>query len=86
MKVVKNIQRSCEKLLSLNYKLVSGGTDNHLALIDMRSKGVNGSIMEALMNELKISINKNTVPGDKSALMPSAIRIGSPAMTTRGLK
>ena len=84
--MIKNIQKACEKLVKLDYNLVTGGTDNHLALIDMRNKGVNGSLMEAILNDVKISINKNTVPGDKSALLPSAIRIGSPAMTTRGLK
>ncbi len=52
----------------------------------MRSKGVDGARMELILNDLCIYINKNTVPGDKSALLPSAIRIGSPAMTTRGLK
>ena len=52
----------------------------------MRSKGVDGARMELLLNDLSIYINKNTIPGDKSALLPSAIRIGSPAMTTRGLK
>lgn len=52
----------------------------------MRSKGVDGARMELLLNELCIYINKNTVPGDKSPLIPSAIRIGSPPMTTRGLK
>ena len=59
---------------------------NHLFLLDMRNKGVDGARMELLLNDLAIYINKNTIPGDKSALLPSAIRIGSPAMTTRGLK
>lgn len=66
--------------------IVSGGTDNHLFLTDMRSKGIDGARIESLMNLISISINKNTVPGDKSALNPSGIRIGSPAMTTRGCK
>jgi len=61
-------------------------TDNHLFVTDMRSKGVDGGRIEAVMNEISIAINKNTVPGDKSALIPSGIRIGSPAMTTRGCK
>jgi glycine hydroxymethyltransferase len=52
----------------------------------MRSKGIDGGRIEAVMNEISISINKNTVPGDKSALIPSGIRIGSPAMSTRGCK
>jgi glycine hydroxymethyltransferase len=52
----------------------------------MRSKGLDGARVELLTNEINIFLNKNTVPGDKSALTPSAIRVGSPAMTTRGLK
>lgn len=52
----------------------------------MRSKGIDGGRIEAVMNEISVSINKNTVPGDKSALIPSGIRIGSPGMTTRGCK
>lgn len=52
----------------------------------MRSKGIDGARMEAVMNHLAISINKNTIPGDKSALIPSGVRVGSPAMTTRGCK
>lgn len=52
----------------------------------MRSKGTDGGRIQAVMSEVSISINKNTVPGDKSALIPSGIRIGSPAMTTRGVK
>jgi glycine hydroxymethyltransferase len=73
-------------LLELKYNLVSGGTDNHLTVIDMRSKGLDGARMEVIMTEIAMSVNKNTVPGDKSALIPSGIRIGSPAMTTRGCK
>jgi glycine hydroxymethyltransferase len=75
-----------KKLIENGYQIVSGGTDNHLILVDMKSKGVDGVRMELLTNEINIYINKNTVPGDRSALNPSAIRIGSPAMTTRGLK
>lgn len=73
-------------MLGKGYNLVSGGTDTHLFVADMRSKGVDGGRIEAVMSEIAISINKNTVPGDKSALIPSGIRIGSPAMTTRGCK
>ena len=66
------------------YHVVSGGTDNHLFLLDMRSKKLDGARIETILNEIDMYINKNTVPGDKSALIPSGIRIGSPAMTTRG--
>ena len=75
-----------KKFVSLGYNLVSGGTDNHLILVDLRNKGLDGSKMETILNQLCIYLNKNTVPGDKSALLPSAIRIGSPPMTTRGFK
>lgn len=84
--VLLNIRRIAEKFISNGYVLPSGGTDNHLFLLDMRSKGLTGANAELILTELNISINKNTVPGDKSALNPSGIRIGSPAMTTRGLK
>lgn len=86
MKVLKNIKTASQFLQSQGYTIVSGGTDNHLFVTDMRSKGIDGGRIEAVMNEISISINKNTVPGDKSALIPSGIRIGSPAMTTRGCK
>ena len=84
MQILLNSKKASEYLLGKGYTLVSGGTDNHLFVIDMRCRGIDGGRMEAVMNELSISINKNTVPGDKSALIPSGIRIGSPAMTTRG--
>lgn len=84
--VLVNIKRLSSKLIENGYNIVSGDTDNHLILIDMRSKGLDGARVELLTNEINIFLNKNTVPGDKSALTPSAIRVGSPAMTTRGLK
>lgn len=80
------MKAGADYLQSKGYKLVSGGTDNHLCLLDMRSKGTDGARIEALTEHTLISLNKNTVPGDKSALVPSGIRIGSPAMTTRGCK
>merc|ERR1739845_270807 len=63
----------------------SGGTDNHLLLVNLRSKGVNGSKAEVVCERASIVLNKNTVPGDKSAMNPSGLRVGTPAMTTRGL-
>lgn len=86
MQVLKNMKAGVEYLQSKGYKIVSGGTDNHLCLIDMRSKGTDGGRIEALTDLTSLFLNKNTVPGDKSALIPSGIRIGSPAMTTRGCK
>ena len=65
---------------------MSGGTDNHLFVVDMTSKGTDGSRIEALLTEVCFAINKNTVPGDSKPLNPSGIRLGSPAMTTRGCK
>ena len=73
-------------MLGKGFDILSGGTDNHYFIVDMRSKGTDGGRIEALLSELNLSINKNTVPGDKSALIPSGIKIGSPAMTTRGCK
>jgi len=64
---------------------VSGGTDNHLLLINLRSKGVNGSKAEAVCEMASIVLNKNTIPGDKSAMSPNGLRVGTPAMTSRGL-
>lgn len=81
---MKNSKAGCQYLLDKGYSVVSGGTDNHLYTVDLRSKGTDGGRFEALSNEIALSINKNTVPGDKSALVPSGIRIGAPAMTTRG--
>jgi len=67
------------------HKLVSGGTDCHLLLLDLRPDSITGSKMEKLLDRAHITVNKNSVPGDKSALTPGGLRLGSPAMTTRGL-
>ena len=83
--VLKNCKRMSEALLAKKYSLVSGGTDNHLVLVDLRSKDIDGSRVEFLLELANIYVNKNTVPGDKSALIPSGLRLGSPAMTSRGL-
>ena len=72
-KVIKNIQAACKKVLEDGYHVVSGGTDNHLFLLDMRSKKLDGARIETILNEIDMYINKNTVPGDKSALIPSGI-------------
>lgn len=83
-RVVENMAGLAKYLIDRGYDLVSGGTDNHLALVDLKSKGVKGAQVERVCELANISLNKNTVPGDKSALMPSGIRLGTPAMTTRG--
>jgi len=68
------------------YDIVSGGTDNHLILIDLRNKGVTGKVAEEALGKAAITVNKNMVPFDtESPFVTSGIRIGAPAMTTRGL-
>ncbi|KAI1291901.1 Serine hydroxymethyltransferase, cytosolic [Halotydeus destructor] len=84
--VVRNAKRLAEKLQAAGYTCVSGGTDNHLVWVDLRSQSLNGSRAEKILEEISIACNKNTVPGDKSALNPSGIRLGTPALTTRGLQ
>ena len=66
------------------YSLVSGGTENHLMLVDLRPNGVDGARVESVLEMVSIAINKNTVPGDKSAFIPGGIRVGTPALTSRG--
>jgi glycine hydroxymethyltransferase len=84
--VVSNARRLAEKLQESGYTCVSGGTDNHLVWVDLRPQGLNGSRAEKVLEEISIACNKNTVPGDKSALNPGGIRLGTPALTTRGMK
>uniref|UniRef100_A0A2N9IIT1 Serine hydroxymethyltransferase n=1 Tax=Fagus sylvatica TaxID=28930 RepID=A0A2N9IIT1_FAGSY len=83
-KVVSNCRALASRLTELGYKLVSGGSDNHLVLLDLRPLGIDGARAEKILDLASITLNKNSVPGDKSALVPGGIRIGSPAMTTRG--
>ncbi|KAM9882940.1 serine hydroxymethyltransferase, mitochondrial [Verticillium dahliae] len=68
----------------LGYKLVGGGTENHLVLLDLKPQGIDGSRVERVLELVGVASNKNTVPGDRSALVPGGLRIGTPAMTTRG--
>ncbi len=84
--VVANSKAMCDELIKRGYKIVTGGTDTHLFSIDLRSVGLNGSKGEKVLEEISIAINKNTCPGDKSALTPSGIRIGTPALTSRNFK
>jgi glycine hydroxymethyltransferase len=87
MQVRSNAKTMAEKFVALDYRILSGGTDNHLMLIDLRNKNVSGKQAEHLLHEAGITLNKNMVPfDDKSAFVTSGIRIGTPAMTTRGLK
>ena len=83
--VLKNSAAMAKALMSKGYTLVSGGTENHLVLVDLRDKDVDGARVERVLELVDINCNKNTVPGDKSALQPHGLRVGAPAMTTRGL-
>ena len=85
--VVKNAAALGEVLKSFGFNLVSGGTDNHLLLVDLRSKDVTGQDAELMLDDAGITVNKNMVPGDpQTSLVTSGIRIGTPAVTTRGMK
>ena len=76
-----------DELIKQGLDLVSGGTDNHLILVDLTKTGVTGKEAENALDEVKITCNKNTIPFDKrSPFNPSGIRIGTPAITTRGMK
>lgn len=86
IQVVKNANRLAEELLKRDFKLVSGGTDNHLVLIDLTNKNITGKEAEKKLDEVYITANKNTIPYDPNgALVTSGIRIGTPAVTTRGM-
>ena len=85
--VVSNSKAMAEAFVAKGYDVVSGGTDNHLSLIDLRNKGITGKGAEIVLGSADITVNKNMVPYDtESPFVTSGIRIGSPAMTTRGLK
>ena len=84
--VIKNAQALGDELMHLGYDVVSGGTDNHLLLVDLSKQGVSGKQAQAALDRANITLNANMVPGDKrSAFDPSGVRLGSPAATTRGL-
>ncbi|XP_055432315.1 serine hydroxymethyltransferase, cytosolic isoform X2 [Bubalus kerabau] len=83
--VVANCRALAEALMGLGYRVVTGGSDNHLILVDLRSKGTDGGRAEKVLEACSIACNKNTCPGDKSALRPSGLRLGTPALTSRGL-
>eukprot|EP00629_Pelagomonadales_sp_RCC1024_P006061 CAMPEP_0119272014 /NCGR_PEP_ID=MMETSP1329-20130426/8358_1 /TAXON_ID=114041 /ORGANISM="Genus nov. species nov., Strain RCC1024" /LENGTH=468 /DNA_ID=CAMNT_0007272067 /DNA_START=97 /DNA_END=1503 /DNA_ORIENTATION=- len=84
--VKKNMAAMAARLVEKGYSLATGGTDNHLILWDLRPAGLTGSKVEKICDVVQITLNKNAVPGDVSALSPGGVRIGAPAMTTRGLK
>lgn len=85
--VLKNAQVLAKTVQASGLRIVSGGTDNHLMLVDLRSKNVTGAEVENLMESIGITINKNSIPFDPAPpLKPSGIRLGTPAMTSRGMK
>ena len=84
--IVKNAQRLAAGLASAGFRLVSGGTDNHLMLVDVFSKGLTGKVAEAALGKAGITVNKNAIPFDKNPpMVASGIRIGTPAVTSRGM-
>lgn len=85
--VVKNCKALCDELQKKDFKLVSGGTDNHLILVDLTNKDITGKEAEHLLDSIGITLNKNTVPNEqRSPFVTSGVRIGTPAVTTRGFK
>ncbi|MEI6857245.1 serine hydroxymethyltransferase [Psychrilyobacter sp.] len=85
--VIKNAKAMSETLIERGFNLVSGGTDNHMFLVDLQNKGITGKEAERLLLEADITTNKNTVPNDpQKPFVTSGIRIGTPAVTTRGMK
>jgi glycine hydroxymethyltransferase len=82
-----NAQALARSLTSHGYRLVSGGTDNHLMLVDVFSKGVTGKVAEASLGKAGITVNKNAIPFDQNPpMVASGIRVGTPALTTRGMR
>jgi glycine hydroxymethyltransferase len=85
--VIVNAQALAETLMAEGYRVISGGTDTHLMLVDVFSRGILGSEAENALHEAAITVNKNAIPYDVNPpLKPSGIRIGSPALTTRGMR
>ncbi len=85
--IVKNAQTMAARLTQHGFRIVSGGTDNHVMLVDLRSKNLNGTLVSHALDEAGITVNKNSIPFDTGTPMkPSGIRIGTPAVTTRGMK
>lgn len=84
IEVMRNAKALASALQELGYTVVSGGTDTHVMLVDLRPKQMDGARAERVCELCAITLNKNTVPGDKSALTPGGLRLGTPALTTRG--
>ena len=85
--IIKNAKALADTLAADGFRIVSGGTDNHLMLVDLTSKNITGKVAQNLLDEVGITANKNTIPFEKlSPFVTSGIRLGSPALTTRGFK
>ncbi len=85
--IVKNAKTLADALMRRGFNLVSGGTDNHLMLLDLRNKGITGKEAEAFLESVHITVNKNAIPFDpQKPMITSGVRIGTPAVTTRGMK
>merc|ERR1712176_1138100 len=84
--VIDNTQTLAATLMEKGHKLATDGTDNHLVLWDLRPHGLTGSKLEKITDAVSITLNRNAVHGDASALSPGGVRVGLPAMTTRGCK
>ena len=85
--VVDNAKTMCETIISRGVDIVTGKTDNHIVLIDLRNKDITGKDLERALGDVNITVNKNAVPNDpKSPFVTSGIRLGTPAVTTRGFK
>lgn len=85
--IIKNAKALSEALMEKGFKLVSGGTDNHLMMVDLRNLDLTGKEAEARLDEVGVTCNKNTIPFDpQSPFVTSGIRLGTPAVTSRGMK
>ena len=84
--IIDNAQALCAGLMSREIRIVSGGTDNHLMLVDLTNYGLTGKAVEKMLDEAHITANKNTIPNDpKSPFVTSGVRLGTPAVTSRGM-
>ena len=85
--IIKNAQAFAKEMGNLGYRIVAGGTDNHLFMVDLRSKNITGKEAAAVLDKVSITVNKNLIPFDpQPPVVTSGIRIGTPAVTTRGMK
>jgi glycine hydroxymethyltransferase len=85
--IVANAKRLAAALSAAGFRLVSGGTDNHLMLVDVFSKGITGKVAEAALGKASITVNKNAIPFDQNPpMVASGIRVGTPAVTSRGMR